>query len=253
MLSGMPICLDETLHRTQSLFEMAKEKLEDKTEKEETETFKASHGWWDKYSKRMGLGSVKLIGEAKSPDHEAAEAFPDILKEAIEEGGYTEDQIFNADEFGHWWKLPPTRTIKRKSRQTAGLKLQKSRSSVLLGGNASGDHKLKPFFIHKSLNPRCFKRVKDKSRLPVIWSANKKAWMTATLFEKWFTENFIPEVKAYCGRKKIPFKILLLLDNCTAHPDLSHIDPNVKVMFLPPNTTSLIQPMDQGLYGELCI
>ena len=77
--------------------------------------------------------------------------------------------------------------------------------------------------------------------------------MTATLFEKWFTENFIPEVKAYCGRKKIPFKILLLLDNCTAHPDLSHIDPNVKVMFLPPNTTSLIQPMDQGLYGELCI
>ena len=57
---------------------------------------------------------------------------------------------------------------------------------------------------------------------------------------------FIPEVKAYWRRKDIPFKILLLLDNCTAHPNLSHINPNVKTVMLPPNTTSLIQPMDQG-------
>ena len=70
--------------------------------------------------------------------------------------------------------------------------------------------------------------------------------MKSSLFEQWFTEMFIPEVKAYCRRKEIPFKILLLLDNCTAHPDLSHINPNVKIMMLPPNTTSLIQPMDQG-------
>ena len=41
------------------------------------------------------------------------------------------------DECGLWWKFPPTRTIKKKSRQTAGLKLQKSRSTILLGGNAS--------------------------------------------------------------------------------------------------------------------
>jgi hypothetical protein len=88
---------------------------------------------------------------------------------------------------------------------------------------------LKPFFIHTSLNPRAFKKVKDKKRLPVFWSANKKAWMTSSLFEKWFNEMFIPEVKAYCRRKNIPFKILLLLDNCTAHPNLSHINPNVKI------------------------
>ena len=142
--------------------------------------------------------------------------------------------------------MAPTRTIKLKTRQSPGLKLQKARSTILLGGNASGNHKLKPFFIHTSLKPHCFRNVKDLKTLPVIWAANKKAWMKAALFEKWFTENFIPEVKAYCRRKNIPFKILLLLDNCTAHPDLSHINPNVKTMMLPPNTTSLIQPMDQG-------
>ena len=125
--------MEELQHRTRSLFEMAKEKLNDMSELEEKETFVASPGWWDKWSNRMGLGSVKLIGEAKSADHEAAEKFPPILKEVIENGGYSEDQIFNADECGLWWKCAPTRTISKKCRQTAGLKLQKSRATILLG------------------------------------------------------------------------------------------------------------------------
>ena len=144
------------------------------------------------------------------------------LKEFIEKEGYSEEQIYNVDECGLWWKFPPTRTIKKKSRQTAG------------------------FFIHNSLKPHEFRNVKDVTKLPVIWNANKKAWMKASLFEKWFIENFLPSAKANCRRKDIPFKIFLLVDNCTAHSDLSHIDPNVKTMFLPANTTSLIQPMDQG-------
>ena len=116
-----------------------------------------------------------------------------------------------------------------------------------MGGNASGDCKLKPFFIHTAQNPRCFKNRVNAQHLPVIWAANKKAWMTATLFEQWFPQNFVPDVRQYCQRKGIPFKILLLVDNCTAHPNLNHIDPNVRVEFLPPNTTSIIQPMDQGV------
>ena len=52
--------------------------------------------------------------------------------------------------------MPPTRTIKKKTKKMAGLKLAKSRSTVFVGGNAQGDMKLKPFWIHKSENPRCF-------------------------------------------------------------------------------------------------
>jgi hypothetical protein len=46
----------------------------------------------------------------------------------------------------------------------------------------------------------------------------------------------------------IPFRILLVLDNAFGHP--AHLDdfhPDVKVVFLPPNTTMLIQPIDQGV------
>ena len=42
--SGMPISLEETLFKTRSLFETAKEDLEDKTEKEIKEPFKGRPG-----------------------------------------------------------------------------------------------------------------------------------------------------------------------------------------------------------------
>ena len=249
---NVPISLQEMKFKATSLFDMAKNKLpKPLTEKQFNEKFEASNGWWHRFSKRMNLSSVKLLGESGSADHEAAKKYPETLRKIIEEGGYTEDQIFNVDEAGIWWKMPPTRTIKTKTQgQAAGLKLPKSRSTVLFGGNASGDLKLKPLFIHTSENPRSMNKV-NKLKLPVHWSANKKAWMTSALFENWFKYHFIPAVKFYCRRKNLDFKILLLVDNCPAHPDLSHVDPNVRVEFLPPNTTSLIQPMDQGVIATV--
>ena len=45
-------------------------------------------------------------------------------------------------------------------------------------------------------------------------------------------------------------KALLLMDNAPPHPSIQSLqsqDGNIKCLFLPPNTTSLIQPMDQGV------
>jgi hypothetical protein len=55
-------------------------------------------------------------------------------------------------------------------------------------------------------------------------------------------------MEKYCLEKYIPFKILLILDNTPGHPPFTgDLHPNIKVVFLPPLTTSLIQPMDQGV------
>ena len=40
-------------------------------------------------------------------------------------------------------------------------------------------------------------------------------------------------------------KIVLLVDNCTAHPSIDNL-LSTELMFLPPNTTSKLQPIDQG-------
>lgn len=51
--------------------------------------------------------------------------------------------------------------------------------------------------------------------------------------------------------KNLPIKALLLLDNAPSHPpaeELVHVtkDGKIWVMYMPPNVTPLIQPMDQN-------
>ncbi|XP_064103355.1 tigger transposable element-derived protein 1-like [Macrobrachium nipponense] len=111
-------------------------------------------------------------------------------------------------------------------------------------GNAAA-FMLKPGLIYKSLNPRALKN-KNKALLPVYWMSNKKAWITKALTLDWFVNCFIPQVKLYLAENGLPFKVLLLMDCAGGHATDLHYD-GVQVEFLPPNTTSLIQPMDQGV------
>ncbi|GBP09269.1 Tigger transposable element-derived protein 1 [Eumeta japonica] len=87
--------------------------------------------------------------------------------------------------------------------------------------------------------------------LPVHSRSNKRAWMTATLFKDWLENCAVPELKRYCSSQQIEFKMLLLVDNAPGHPIFSDdLSEHVKVVFMPPNTTSLIQPMDQGVISN---
>lgn len=92
--------------------------------------------------------------------------------------------------------------------------------------------------IGKSKNPCCFKNIK---KLLVTYKGNKSAWMTSQLFEE--------EVRKWDSELK-GRKILLLFDNCPAHPFISNLQ-NIELAFLPPNTTSVLQPMDQSVIKSL--
>lgn len=183
------------------------------TEKKSKSEFSASKGWLDNFKNRFSLKNICLSGEAASADTEAAELYPAELKKIIEEGGYVDDQIFNADETGLFWKKMPKRTyISKTEKKAPGFKAAKDRLTLLFCGNKSGDLCTKPLLIYRSLNPRALKNV-DKTELAVFWRANKKAWMTELLFKEWFHEMFVPEVKAYMEKKNLSFKVLFILIN----------------------------------------
>ncbi|GFW20163.1 HTH CENPB-type domain-containing protein [Trichonephila clavipes] len=68
--------------------------------------------------------------------------------------------------------------------------------------------------------------------------------------------HFIPNVKKLRESEGKTGKVLLILDNAPCHPPveiLNAIDDDFSVMYLPPNVTTLVQPMDQGVNEKLKI
>ena len=127
-----------------------------------------------------------------------------------------------------------------KGEKCSGGKHSKDRITLLVGANMDGTEKLPLLMIGKSRNPRCFKNVKTK---PIEYRSNVKAWMTANLFEEWLLDLN----RAYKRKNR---KIFLFIDNCTAHKTIPAME-NVTVVFFPPNMTSVVQPMDQGIIKNL--
>ncbi|GFS78452.1 tigger transposable element-derived protein 1 [Trichonephila clavipes] len=128
--------------------------------------FSASKRWLTRFLKRNALHNIKITGESATADEGAAKIFPEELAKIIEDGDYSADQVFNADETGLYWKKMPNRTYIAKEEKTAsGHKASKDRVTLLLCSNASGDRMLKPLLINKSLRPHALKgRFKTTAR-----------------------------------------------------------------------------------------
>lgn len=151
---------------------------------------------------------------------------------------YELDDVYNADETGLYWKLEPNKSL--ATGPITGTKKPKDRVTIMLTCNATGTHKLSPVFIHKYKMPHCLRNI-DKTSLPVKYYWNSSTWMQKSIFQRWI-KQFNQEMRL---QKR---KILLLIDNASSHKlEENEILSNITLHFLPPNTTSHIQPIDQGI------
>ena len=202
------------------------------------ENFKASNGWFERWKSRHEITFKTVSGEAKSCTKEMTASWEESTLPTIL-SNYVLRDIYNADEFGLFYRALPDKSLQLKSETCVGGKHSKIRLTGLAAGNAVGD-KLPMFVIGKSKKPRCFSGVK---RLPCRYRSQKKSWMDSALFEEWVRE----QDRKFEGEGR---KVALIVDNCPAHPDI----PNVKainLVFLPPNTTCKTQPMDQGVIRSI--
>lgn len=144
----------------------------------------------------------------------------------------------------------PKKTLSEQVHRPSGIKQNKERVSVMVCTNAGGSLKLPFVVIGKSQKPR---PIKDCiSSLPVHYANQSKSWMNAAIFEKWFKEEFVPKVTVFLKDEKLPVKAILLLNNAPCHPSAETFAVgDIKVLYLPPNTTAILQPCDQGIIETL--
>ena len=204
---------------------------------------KFSNGWLEGFKKRYRIRKYVRHGDAGSVNLDDVESQLMEIREML--APYDNDDIYNMDESALYWKASPDATLATES--TPGGKSSKARITINLCCNSTGNHRLLPWYIGTSMKPRCFSSSGiNIENLPMKWRNNKKGWMTAAIMKEyilWFDQQMH-------GRNTI-----LLMDNFSAHlsgfelimSDENLVLRNVKVVFLPPNATSVCQPLDQGI------
>ncbi len=120
--------------------------------------FNASHGWFYSFKTCTKIHNVDVVAK-----------YPAELKKFIEDCSYYDHQIFNVDEIGLFWKKMHSHTfLAEKENSQPGYKIAKDHLTLLLGGNTSGEFKLKPMLVYQANNPRALKGYSKKT-LPVFW------------------------------------------------------------------------------------
>jgi hypothetical protein len=188
----------------------------------------------------FGIKFKKAYGE-DSADAVSAEQWkftklPDFLQK------FCADDICNADKTSLFYRAPPDGSLSYIHATLAASKKAVDRVNVLCCSNMSGTDKWKLLVIGKRDKPLCFKGISMDS-LPVLHHVNKNAWMTVEIFKKRL-------ISCDVELQRKSRKIMLVLENCAAHPHLDSLK-NIQLEYLSHNTTSLVQPMDIGIIKNL--
>ena len=132
------------------------------------------------------------------------EELPEII------AGYDMKDMFNCDETALFFKQPTTKSLLIHGDHGHGNKRNKSRVSLLLCTSRLGE-KEKILLIGASQNSRALK-APDKSKLPVIYRAQKKSCITGIIF--------VSCIKDFDTRMTNSKRLVLFMDyaECTTFP-----------------------------------
>ena len=166
-----------------------------------------SNGWLDRFKKRNNVRRYRIHGESGSAPLATLPEEREKLRQLLSR--FSPEQIYNIDETGLYYRMAPNQTLSTKP--VHGQKKDKTRVTVLLGVNATGTDKLKPWVIGNAKRPRPLLHM-NLERLPVHYCGNPKAWMNSAVFEE-----VLRDMDIYFRLQNK--KILLLVDNAPSHFD----------------------------------
>ena len=181
-----------------------------------------------------------MCGEADEVSTTTIQAWIEQLPELRQ--NYEPRNILNLDDLGLFFKALPEKGIAAKTKKSKGGKKLKPRMTVMFSVASDGSFVFEPTVIWRSKLSRCFKSLKDVSRpMSVHYFSNKKAWMNSDIME-----SILQKLDRRMNQEKR--KVILFWDNATCHSETAQAGlKNIKLVFLPKNTTSRLQPLDAGI------
>jgi hypothetical protein len=197
-----------------------------------------SSGWLTNFKRRHNIKLHRHQGEAGSVPPQTEDEMRAIRTLC---GEYTEENIFNMDETGLYWRQGPSAGLSTRARP--GRKKDKTRISIVCCCNFDGSQRFALWAIGKAARPHALRGV-NLEALDIQWRSNSKAWMNTDIMKGWLKAFY-----QWIGLRSI----LLLMDNHSAHikgVDEQPPPPNIRIQWLPANSTSLYQPLDQGVISQ---
>lgn len=205
---------------------------------EEEKTLKFSNGWLEAWKDRYRIKEFKKHGQSGDVNMRVVENNIPVLRNIL--GIYRQNDIYNMDENAFFYQLIPDRSL--ATQLWEGGKQSKHRMIVVVCTNVIGTDKIPHWFIGKHLHLRCLKNI-NMSYMGCRYFAKNNAWMTGELFREW-----LKWFGRHVGTNR---HIILLLDDFSRHAPGDSTPSNIRIVFLPPNTTSKLQPCDQGIIHTL--
>ncbi|CAI5990355.1 unnamed protein product [Closterium sp. NIES-64] len=213
-------------------------------------TFRCSIGWVRRALRRQGVRCLSAVGEAADQDMTAVRTTQEKLPQLLMHLNVRPRDTFNFDETALDISVLPRKTY--GTGRVAGRKNGKERLTIGFLVNADGSTLFRPLVISKARRPHDFRPDYDPEEL-CYWRNTAKGWMTTALFT-----HYIEQLDAAMFAER--WQIVILLDNASSHTltsrgaiteDLFGFRTrkleNVRLVYLPPNTTCFTQPLDQGL------
>jgi hypothetical protein len=197
------------------------EKGESMTAQDESDSrIKFSQKWLSNIKKRFGWHHHKIRGEGASADVEKAERarqkLPTILSGLVVNG----EDIYNVDETGLQFQMPPGKQITSGMNRSQGEKAARSRIAFTLCSNVSGNNRM-PLQAIVPMNggqdgreprPKSIPRsVNVRRSLGVIYHYNKNAWQYGSTWS-----SFLLDFKVFVSERRLG-NVVLVCDNCLAH------------------------------------
>lgn len=167
---------------------------------------------------------------------------------SVELPGVPPSNLFNYDETNVSDDPGRKKVIAKRSCKRTERVINHSKSciSVMFCGSASGDI-LPPYTVYKA--DHLYDTWKIGGPAKSRYNRSPSGWFDLTTFEDWFETLFLPHVR------RLPGKKVLIGDNVASHLSIRVLklcqENDIKLIFLPPNSTHLLQPLDVSFFGPM--